>query len=206
MLLESQAMAVNTSEFAESGRHGRAFRSPSKRPLDDLCEMAARLFDVPAACILLKQGGLSRIVASCGLPVQMRSSAWDFAKAPYGREDLHVVPDATHDSFVHTLFHELGLKVPGSLVRAPVANADDYSVSLLVLGDKPIAKPTAKKLKLLSEVTTLVREEFKTVERLLTDSTNDVTVARSLAEVHLLVQASPFAAFLLDDHEHHFRQ
>ncbi len=192
-------MAASTNEFAEDGVRRSAFTTQGARPLDDLCELASRLFDLRAACLLLKQHGMSRMVASHGLPVKMRSIGWDFSNAPYGPEERYILADATDSSFAQSLFHEFGLRPAGGLLRAPVVNEEGYSLSLMLLGDKPIAMPTAKKLALLDEIIALARVEFKTVEDLLTDPTSDVTVARTLAEVEAMVAECPMAAFLLND-------
>jgi PAS domain S-box-containing protein len=86
----------------------------------------------------------------------------------------------------------------GSLVRAPISQTKSYSLSLLILGSKPIAKPTPKKLKLLADLAALSKTASKTMADILADPGNDITVPLSLAEVEKDIEKSAFAAFIMN--------
>ncbi|MGB8818182.1 MAG: PAS domain-containing protein [Rhizobiaceae bacterium] len=165
--------------------------------LDELCALAMRLFALSAGAVLLKQGGISRMIASYGMPVVMRSHTFDFSRAPYRADQRYILADARDNTFAQAFFREFGLDHAGAFLRIPVESSADYSLSLVLFGSEPIAKPTAQKLKLLDEVVDLASEEFKDVVAMLADPDNDVTIAHTLDEVKAITRQFPAAAFLL---------
>jgi PAS domain-containing protein len=184
-------------------KYGSQFSEPGARQLpgslEELCALAARLFSVDAAGILIKRDGISRLVAGHGLNVPMRSHGFDFGDAPYKPGESWLLPNASGDAFVSTLAREFGLSDIGAFLRIPVEIGNEYTVSLMLFGKKPIPKPTERKLKLLYEVADLAREEFKSTVQILADPDNDITVTRSLAEIKVMIRNYPKAAYLLDD-------
>jgi PAS domain S-box-containing protein len=167
--------------------------------LDELCSLAARLFSVGAAAVLIKQDGISRLVASHGLPLAMRSHAFDYKNAPYVPDEQYVLADARGNAFAIAMFTEFGLHKVGSLLRSPVEVKEAYTLSIVLFGEEPMARPTPRKLKLLSDVAELAKAEFQDVVQLLAEPDNDVTIPRTLKEVKKLTADFPVAAFLLDD-------
>lgn len=184
-------------------KFGSKFSEPGARQLpgslDELCTLAARLFSVDAAVILIKRDGISRLVAGHGLNVAMRSHWFDFGDAPYKPEGIWMLKDASGEAFVGALAREFGLSQIQAFLRVPVEAAAEYTVSLMLFGKRPIPKPTERKLKLLSEVAELAREEFKSKVQILADPDNDVTVLRSLSEIRTMTRNYPKAAYLLDE-------
>jgi PAS domain S-box-containing protein len=191
-------MAKQEDHFAESSPRAPIGSESLRRPLDSTCEMAARLFEVGAASLMLVRGGKKQIIGSHGIPVKMRSLDWDQARPPYGPNEQFILTEAAANPFARYLFAEFGLAAVGSLIRKPVVQTRSHEISLLVLGEKAIAKPSARKLKLLDEIVALAKAEIKAVAKLVADPHNDVTVPLRLAEVEHEVAVASGAAFLLN--------
>jgi PAS domain-containing protein len=166
--------------------------------LEGLCILAAQLFEMDAAAVLIKQDNVSRLVASHGLPVAMRSHTFNFDNAPYAPNDQYVLANASGKGFAQALFSEFGFSPAGALLRIPIEVTERYSLSLMIFGKTPIVAPTKRKLKLVEELAELAKVEFRSVVQLLADPDNDVTVPRTLDEIKVMARQYPSAAFLLD--------
>ncbi len=165
---------------------------------DELCFLGARLMEVKYAAVVLNQGSVSRLIAGHGLKIVMRAVDWDFKSAPYVETERFILPDALQNTYVQRVAHELGIPLIGSFIRIPLEATETHCLSLLLFGSKPIEKPTEHKLKLISEVGELVKSQYQSLVKLLTDPKADVTVAKSLDDVKGIIKKSTTAMFLLD--------
>jgi PAS domain-containing protein len=173
--------------------YGRAVQA-----LDRLCDMAASLCNARAAVLLLNQDGVTRVVASAGVIARLRSYAWDFANAPYAPDETLIVPDASGNALLQAVARELGLTDVSYFLRLPIEVASTHVVGLLIFGGAPGAAPDAAKRKLLDQIAELMRQEFASVAKLLTNPSANVTVARTLDEIKREIASCPIGAALLD--------
>jgi PAS domain S-box-containing protein len=166
--------------------------------MHDVCRMAADIFGCRSACVVLKHDGVSRLVASVGFPVSMRSLEWDMGKVPYKAHETYIAADAAANPFARNLFSEYMLGEAGCLIRLPLVNTATFAVSLLIFGNAPIKPPTARQRQILADIKKLARKPSLALAAVLVDPDNDITVPFSLAQVSRHIAEAEHALFLLN--------
>lgn len=178
--------------------HAALIQSASEQTLERLCAVAADLINVPAAALVLHRNGVSRLIASSGVPERFRSYRWEFAKANDAADKRNIILDAGNRAAKQGVARCLGFSRAGFFMRAPVIVQSNYVLSLLLLDEKPGQKPTSRQLNLLDQVIALMRKLFEQETPVLMNTVTDVNVAHTLEDICQAISASTEAEALLD--------
>ena len=188
--------------FAESPASGAydasgLFSTPDQT-LDRLCASAADLMQVDATALLLKQGGMGRVIASKGLAKRFRSYHWAMEEQPYRPDEQLCIIDAAGNAAIQKIAHDLGLTQAGFFLRMPVIVSDEYVVSLMLIDPDKGRKPTRKQQALLEDIALLTRSVFEHEVPVLANPAADVTIPMTLELICSHVRASKNAEIILD--------
>ena len=160
--------------------------------------MAAQVFHADVAILLLTQNGISRMIACHGVDQRFRSRQWtnDY---PIGTDEQIVLADSASVPAIQSKMASLGLDSGGFFLRTPVLSAPGHVLSLVIHSTAAGKKPTARQMRLLADVTDLIRDGFAIFSHLLTDPDAHVTAAVSLEEATGATTHSTTPAALLDN-------
>ena len=145
-----------TGQMQDSATATACYDSADRQSLDRLCEMAAEVLAAPVAAVVLRMGNISRVIGSSGLEPRYRSRAWSMDEPPFAPDAEMVLTDATQHAAIHAKLALLGMGAIGFFARMPVSVTAHHSLTLVITNTVPGKKPTARQVRLLADIKTLI--------------------------------------------------
>ncbi len=158
---------------------------------------AASLLSCESACIVLSDDKLARVIARHNIPHAFIASERTLDKAPYGREEIVLLPDCRGRADILAVLDVMAGPTTGCFYRRPLILDDRRAVSLLIFGEQPRAAFDARDLALLEEIAGAMAEE---VERHYPSRASDLASSMRMTrpEIDRWLDQTDAAALLMD--------
>ncbi len=158
---------------------------------------AASLLSCESACIILSDAKIARVVARHNIPHAFISSERTLDKAPYGREEIVILPDCHDRPDIHAVVDMMTGSATRCFYRRPLILDKARAASLLIFGEKARTAFDARDLALVEEIAEAMAEE---VERHYPSRSGDLAASMRLTrpEIDRWLAQTDAAVLLLD--------
>ncbi len=158
---------------------------------------AASLLGCDSACIILSDAKIARVIARHNIPHAFLASERTLDKAPYGRDEIVILPDCRDRADIHAVVDIMAGTPTGCFYRRPLILDEGRAVSLLLFGERARPAFDARDLALVEEIAGAMAEE---VERHYPSRARDLAASMRMTrpEIDRWLAQTDAAALLLD--------
>jgi predicted amidophosphoribosyltransferase len=157
----------------------------------------AAVLGTEAACVILSEGNLARIIARHDIPHAFLASAQTLTEAPYARDETVVVRDASGRPELHAFLAAIALSTTGFFYRQPLSITDGRVISVLCFGRAPRPDLGDRDLRIAGEIVGSIQDE---IERYYPSSASNIAASMELAfsDVEQWLVNTDLPAMMLD--------
>jgi predicted amidophosphoribosyltransferase len=121
----------------------------------------AAILDTDAACVVLNQDGLGRIVARYNIAHAFLATDQNVEAAPYKVDETVLVRDATARPDLHAFLGSIALAKTGFYFRHPLSIGGDRVISVLAFGQSPQPGIGDRELAIANEIAEAMKTELE---------------------------------------------
>ncbi len=113
---------------------------------------AASLLNCDFRSIILSDAKIARVIARHNIPHAFLASERTLDKAPYGRDEMVILPDCRDRPDIHAVVDMMAGPATGCFYRRPLILDEGRAVSLLIFGERARPAFDARDLALVEEI------------------------------------------------------
>jgi predicted amidophosphoribosyltransferase len=157
----------------------------------------AAVLGTEAACVILSERNLARIIARHDIPHAFMASSQTLTEAPYARDETVVVRDASGRPELHAFLAAIALSTTGFFYRQPLSITDGRVISVIAFGRTPRPDLGDRDLRIAGEIVGSIRDE---IERYYPSSASNIAASMELAfaDVEQWLVNTDLPAMMLD--------
>ncbi|MGL4240652.1 MAG: hypothetical protein ACRCTI_06015 [Beijerinckiaceae bacterium] len=157
---------------------------------------AAAVLGTDAGCVVATEGDTARIIARHNIPHAFLASHATISQAPFRRDELVLLRDATARSDIHSFLASIALGKTRFFYRRPLQLAGDLVIGMVLFGETPLPHVADRELTLVEEIAAYMAAE---IERYYPAGSSDLasSLRMTLPDVRKWIEGTDLPAALL---------